>query len=230
MATIDDNLAGLRDRVRRWLHELNSDTSFWGDTFIDQMINVGYRRRSAQLVMAFEGYFTNVATRDVVVDQERYSWPPGFERCLKMEIVRSDGTRVPIERNERHYAVNNVNNQGASDTFLPTYRPIAGGFVLEPQPGMTVVDGLRIEYFGLPALMQNDGDSMHADFPRSLDEIVVLDAVLACMDSENLLESGSVRSAARYRSEFELDWERYIDTKVVSTNKIVPFAPHYADS
>ena len=59
---------------------------------------------------------------------------------------------------------------------------------------------------------------------------MVLDSVIACMDSENLLESGSVRSAARYRSEFELDWERYIDTKVVSTNKIVPFAPHYADS
>jgi hypothetical protein len=180
--------------------------------------------------MAFEGYFTNVGTRDVVVDQERYTWPPGFERVLKMEIVRSDGTRVPIERNERHYAVNNVNNQGGGDTYLPTYRPISGGFVLEPQPGATVADGLRIEYYGLPTLMQNDGDSMHADYPRSFDEIVVLDSVVACMDSENLLESGSVRSAQRMRKEWEEDFMRYIDTKVVSTNKIVPFAPHYADS
>jgi hypothetical protein len=230
MAVIDDNLAGMRDRVRRWLHELNDSTSFWSDTFIDQMLNVSYRRRCAQLVMAFEGYFTNVATRDQVADQERYAWPPGFERVTKLEIVRTDGTRVPIERFERHYSVNYVNTAAQADSYLPTYRPISGGFVLEPPPGSTVADGIRMEYFGLPALMQADGDSMHVDFPRSLDEIVILDSVIACMDSENLLESGSVRSAQRMRSEYEFDWERYIDNKVISTNKIVPFAPHYGDA
>lgn len=230
MAVIDDNLAGLRDRVRRWLHELNSDTSFWSNTFIDQMINVSYRRRSAQLVMAFEGYFTNVATRDIVGDQERYAWPPGFERLLKLEIIRTDGTRVPLERWERHYSVNYVNNVAVSDSYLPTYRSISGGFVLEPGPKESMTDGIRIEYHGLPALMQNNGDSMHVDFPRSLDEIVVLDAVIACMDSENLLETGSVRSAQRMRQEYELDWERYIDNKMISTNKIMPFVPHYGDA
>lgn len=230
MATIDDNLGGLRNRTRRWLHELSPTNSFWTDTFIDQQINASYRGRCAELVMAHEGFFTNVATRDLVDGQERYAWPPGFERCLKMEKVRSDDTTVPIERAERHYAAKYTNVGGGQDAYWCNWRPIGGGFVLEPAPGADVTNGLRMEYYGLPTLMQADGDSMHADFPRSLDELVVLDSVVACMDSENQLETGARRTALRQRSEWEIRWERFIDTRVVSTNKIMPFAPHYADA
>lgn len=230
MATIDDNLGGLRDRVRRWLHEISSDTSFWSDTFISQQINVSYRRRCANLVMAHEGYFTNVATRNLTADQERYVWPPGFERCMKMEIVRSDGSTVPLERLERHYAAKLDDPGGGRDTYAPTYRPIGGGFVLEPSPGTTVENGLRIEYHGLPTQMQVDGDSMHADFPRSFDELVVLDAVVACMDSENMMEIGGARTAVRQRTDWEWDFARYIDGRMVSTNKIIPFIPYYGDA
>jgi hypothetical protein len=229
MAIINDNLAGLRDRTRRWLHEVDSSSSFWSNTFIDQQVNVSYRRRSAQLVMAYEGFFTNTATRNLVADQGRYAWPPGFERLTKLEIVRSDGTTVPIERDERHYRVKfpATNNQ---DSYLPTYRPISGGFVLEPAPQDAVTDGIRLEYSGLPTLMQVDGDSLHVDFPRSFDEIVVLDAAIACADSENLLETGAVRAMLRMRSDWELDWERYIDGRMTSINKIHPFVPHYGDA
>jgi hypothetical protein len=230
MATIDDNLSGLRDRTRRWLHELAPGNSFWSNTFIDQQINVSYRRRCANLVMAFEGYFTNVATRDLVADQERYAWPPGFERCEKMELVRTDGTTVPLEAQRRHYSVNFTEVNNTQDSYVPTYRPIGGGFVLEPAPGETTANGIRMEYHGLPTLMQADGDSMHADFPRSFDELVVLDSVIACMDSENLMETGAMRTALRQRSDWEQDWERYIDGKIIGTNKIQPFVPHYADA
>jgi hypothetical protein len=231
MATIDDNLGGLRNRARRHLHEVAPDNSFFSDTFMDQQINVSYRRRSAQLVMAHEGFFTNVATRDITADTSRYAWPPGFERLLKMEIVRTDGTTVPLERNERHYAVNLANTGGDSqDSYAPQYRPISGGFTMEPTPKTTVANGLRIEYYGLPTQMQNDGDSLHSDFPRSFDELIVLDCVIACMDSENMMESGAMRTSIRNRAEWEHDWSRYIDNRVISTNKIMPFAPHYADA
>lgn len=230
MAVIDDNLAGLRDRTRRWLHELAPGNSFWSNSFIDQQINVAYRRRCAQLVMAFEGFFVNVATRDLIADNARYSWPPGFERLQKMEIVRSDGATVPLERRERHYAALPAEIGGLQDAYLPAYRPIGGGFVLEPRPGETTVNGLRIEYHGLPTLMQNDGDSMHSDFPRSMDEIIVLDTVIACMDSENLMETGTMRTVLRQRSDWEFDFARYIDNRMISTNKITPFAPHYVDA
>lgn len=230
MATIDDNLRGLRDRVRRWLHEVAATNSFWNNTFIDQQINASYRRRCAQLVMAYEGFFTNIATRDLEADQERYAWPPGFERLLRMELIKSDETRVPIERYERHYARNFTDTGNSQDTYVATYRPIGGGFVLEPAPGEDVTNGLRIEYYGLPTQMQQDGDSFHADFPRSFDELIVLDAVIACLDSENLVELGGARTVLRQRRDWELDFERYIDSRIISTNKIIPFIPHYPDS
>jgi len=223
MAVLDDNLGGLVDRVRRWLHELSPDNSFWSNTFISQQLN-------ANLVMAHEGYFTNVATRDIVADQERYAWPPGFERCLKMELVRSDGTTVPVERWERHYTSNSPTGASGQDLYAATWRPIGGGFVLEPTPATAVTDGIRIEYHGLPTQMQADGDSMHADFPRSFDELIVLDAVIACMDSENQIETGAMRTAVRHRMEWDIDFSRYIDSRVVSTNKIMPFIPHWENA
>jgi len=231
MAAITDNLSGYKDRVRRWVHELSPTNSFWSETFITQQLNVNYRRRCAQLTMAHEGYFVNVATRDITADQERYAWPPGFERILKMELIRSDNTRVIVQRNERHFQPNPANTvaQGR-DNYYPTYRPVSGGFVLEPTPGTSVTDGLRIEYGGLPAALDADGDSWHVDFPRSLDELVILDTVVACLDSENLLETGSIRTVARMRQEFELDWERYIDGRIEGPNMIEPFNPHYSDA
>lgn len=224
---LEDNLAGYRDRVRRWLHELAPGNSFWSNTFIDQQINVSYRRRCANLVMAHEGYFTNVAERNLTADQERYAWPPGFERLLKIEMVRSDGVRIPLERNERHYNATYVNTGFTQDNYMPGYRPVSGGFVLEPPPGADITNGIRIEYYGLPTTMANDGDSFHADFPRSFDELVILDSVVACMDSENLMETGSMRTALRQRAEWEQEFSRYIDGKIVGTNKVVPFFANY---
>jgi len=227
MAVIDDNLAGLRDRVRRWLHELVPGNSFWTNTFIDQQINVSYRRRCANLVMAYEGYFTNVAVRSLTADQDRYAWPPGFERLTKIELVRSDGTRIPLQRDERHFSATFVNTSFTQDNYMPTFRPISGGFVIEPPPGADITNGLRIEYYGLPTLMQNDGDSMHPDFPRTFDELVVLDAVISCMDSENLMETGAQRTALRNRTDWERDWERYIDNKIIGVNSVTPFFGNY---
>jgi hypothetical protein len=147
-----------------------------------------------------------------------------------MEIVRSDGTTVPLEREERHYSANFVNAGSGRDGFRPNYRPIGGGFVLEPPPGETVTDGLRIEFYGLPAELTVNGDSFHVDFPRSFDELVILDAVCAALDSENLMETGMPRTVLRLRQEWELDWERFCDSRMISTNKIKPFSPHYGDA
>jgi len=179
--------------------------------------------------MSFEGYFVNVATRNLVADQERYAWPPGFERLLKVELVRSNGNRSIVSREERHFATHSATITAGRDSYMPNYRSIGGGLVLEPPPKEAVTDGLRIEYTGLPATMEADGDSMHADYPRSFDELVVLDAVVACMDSENVLEIGQARTVLRQRNEWEVDFERFIDGRMVGVNKIKPFNPHYSD-
>lgn len=230
MATANsDTLAGYIIRIRQWLHEVSPTKSYYTDNLLKRLFNSNYRRRSAQLVMAHEGYFTMVATRDLVADQAKYAWPPGHERNLKLELVRTDGTTVPIEPFERHYSRNFPASTGGDD-YMPTWRPISGGFVLEPTPNESVTGGLRIEYHGLPALLTDDDDSIHTDFPRTFDELLILDTVVAALDSEGLAETGMTKTVLRQRQEFEWDFLRYIDQRVVRIQKVDPFIPHYGDA
>jgi hypothetical protein len=216
-------------RVRRYLNEEDASISRWTDPFLKQLFNAQYRMRCAELEMAHEGYFTIVATRDIVANQNRYSWPSGFNRLFKMEVVRSDGRRVPVQREERHFNVLHTPNSGGDD-WVPTYRPVGSGFMLEPASNLAVTNGLRLEYTGTPEELTADADVLHSDFPSNLDELLVLDTVIVALDAEVIQEDGQLRSILRQRAEWQARWDRYIDGRMVSRQKVTPFAPHYNDA
>lgn len=218
-------------RVRRYLNEDTAAKSRWTDEFLKHLFNTQYRLRCAELQMAHEGYFTIVATRDIVANQNRYAWPANFQRLFKMEVVREDGRRVPIQREERHYHVLQIPNSGG-DEWLPNYRPVGSGFMLEPASNVDITNGLRIEYTGIPVELTDDGDTLHSDFPGILDELLVLDTVVVAMDAERYLESapGQLDSIQRQRAEWQVKWERFIDSRMVARQKVTPFVTHYLDS
>lgn len=229
MAQLTGTLANFIVRVRRWLNEDTESKSRWTDDFLKQLFNTQYRLRSGELVMCYEGYFTIVATRDVIANQNRYAWPSGFSRLLKMEVVREDGRRVPIQREERHYHILHIPNTGG-DQWTPNYRPIGSGFMLEPASNTDIVNGLRLEYTGVPEELTADGDNLHSDFPTLFDELLILDTTVAALDAEGLQETGSYPTVLRQRKEWEVRWERYIDGRMVSRQKITPFITHYGDA
>lgn len=222
-------LSSFKTRIRRYLREGTSATSFWDDNFITQLFNACYRRRCSQLVMAHEGWFVNVATRDITADQDRYAWPTGHQRTTKLEIVRSDDRTVPLQRRERH-AKGNPAEGSAGDSYCPTWRPLGNGFVLEPKPQETDTDALRLEYVGLPAELSAEGDSTHVSFPDLFEELLIFDVVVACYDAEGMQESGQLKSLLRLRQEWEFDWERFIDNRTIGRQEIEPFNPHYPDA
>jgi len=49
-------------------------------------------------------------------------------------------------------------------------------------------------------------------------------------DIEGIQESGQVRSLLRLRAEWEEDWERFIDRRVISRPGVTPFVAHYNDA
>jgi hypothetical protein len=224
-----DNFGGYVTRVRGILHEANSDASMWSDSFIKQMLNDNYRLRCTQLIMAFEGYFIEIAERNIVADQSRYAWPAGFERLIKLELNRTDGSTVPLARYERHDS-RNYAPQAGGDSYHPNYRPIGSGFVLEPGPTEAVTNGLRIEYCALPAELIADDDVLHPDFPRTYVSLLIYDSAVAALDSEHLMENGQPTTIVRLRNEYELSFERYIDGRMVSLDSVTPFVGHYGDS
>jgi hypothetical protein len=226
---LQNTFSQLKVRTRRYLKEETASTSHWSDDFLQQLINAQYRLRCAQLQSAFEGWFVNVATRDLEADVGRYSWPSNFQRETKLELVREDGRTVPLQRFERHGEINPPPVSGGDDYF-PTWRPLSNGFVLEPTPTTTVSGGLRIEYEGLPEELTAAGDVLHPSFPSQLDELVVLDAAIAAFDAEGMQESGQQRSLLRLRAEWDFEWQKFIDQRVISRPGITPFITHYNDA
>jgi len=219
-----DDLQTFRTRIRRYLRETNADTSFWTEPFLNQMFNASYRHRCAQLIMAFEGFFTQVATRDLTADKDTYGLPEGTQRVLKIELVRSDGTTVPLERWERHDESNPTStNSSVGDSYLPNYRPLSNGFKLEPGPTETVTDGLRIEYSGVPVILSANADKLHPSYPELLDELLVLDTVVLALQAEGVHEAGPQAAIYRMRSEWEFQFERFIEQRFVSRDRIDPF-------
>jgi len=219
------NLGEFRTAIRRYLKETNADTSYWDNNFLDAMFNAQYRKRSAQLIMAFEGWYLNVVTRDVTADQARYAFPDGMQRVQKMELVRTDGRTVPLMRVERHRDFNPANStMGTSgDSYLPNYRLQGNGFILEPTPSETVADGIQLEYAGIPTAVVTESDYLHPSWPELFEELLILDTVVAAFDAEGNQETGLVRSILRQRMEWEEQFERFIEQRTVSTQEIEPF-------
>jgi len=225
MPQLNNTLSSLLIRVRRYLQEPDSTKSFWTDNFIKQMLNANYRLRCADLSLAFEGFFVNVVQTDLTADQARYAWPPNFQRMAKMELVRTDGTRIPIQRFERHEGVlRNDGTAGGDIGYLPTFRPIGSGFELEPGPSETVADGIRLEYWGIPVELEADSDVLHADFPSLFDEMLVLDTAISALHSETIMESqGLTRTLERERERWEDKWNSFIEGRIVGRQQVTPF-------
>jgi hypothetical protein len=179
--------------------------------------------------MAYEGWFVSIAVRDLVTNTAQYAFPTNFLRLEKIEIVRSNGNTVPLRQWKRHEGTN-IADGPLGDQYLPTYRPLGNGFILEPTPQETVTNGLRIEFAAVPAELSADGDTMHLSFSENFEEIVVLDTVVACFDAEGQNESGQVRSILRLRAEWEEDWIRFIDSRVIAKQEVQGFSGHYVDS
>lgn len=218
-----DNLGQFRTRVRRYLRESDGDVSYWSDAFLNQLFNAAYRRRCSQLIMAHEGYFTLIATRDLEEGKSTYGFPSGTQRCLKVELVRSDGTRFPLERDEKiEVGVPPTTSSGAGDSYVPSYRPISNGFILEPTPQQTVTNGIRLEYSGVPVYLSNDSDTPHLAFPEILDEILVLDTVMAALEAERMHELGPGLAIQTMRGEWEIDWTRFVERRIIARERTTP--------
>lgn len=233
MATLlNPTLGSMKTRCRRYLNEVDAAKSYWTDNLLQQVINSNYRMRCAELHMVFEGFFVNVAQRDIVAKQSRYAWPPNFQRMHKMELVRTDGRRVPLLRWERHEEVVNPPGSGG-DVYYPTYRPIGSGFELEPGSSTNIPNGIRMEYYGIPVELEEDNDVLHPDWPDLFTEMLVLDASISAINIEQLMDEGQglVRTMEHERSRWEERWEQYIDARMAaSRNRISPFVAGYRDA
>jgi len=195
------------------------------------MFNASYRRRCSQLIMAYEGWFTQVAMHNLTTGQSTYGNPPGLLRYLKVQLVRSDGRLVPLRRDERQEGgVSPDASSPVGDSYLPTWRPYSNGLIFEPTPNETVTNGIRLEFSGVPVFLSADADKLHPSFPELFDELLVIDTVVLALEAEGVHESGPAAAIYRMRMEWSEDWERFIEQRSISRDRIEPFVPFDIDS
>lgn len=223
-----ETLSSLRTRTRRWLHEPVAAESFFSDNLIDNLINAAYRRRCAQIIMASEGSFVQTVSVNIKANEAFYNWPSGLTRVKRVDYVTTDGTEIPIPRFERHTQPINPNNYFSSESVF-TFRPKANGIVLEPTPSEDVTNGLKFEYTGTPPELTADTSPISAEFPDIYTELIVLDVVVYLLDTEGNLEEGNVRASQRARAELEIDFNRWVETKIIKAQAIQPGEHHYSD-
>lgn len=229
---MSDTLTNFKTRIRRYLREPDPTNSFWTDDFLVDMFNLSYHRRCAQLIMSYEGYFTIVGTRSIVANKARYALPSGASRILKLERVMTNGTTCPMRRWERHEEANPAasTTSMSGDDYLPTFRPMANGFILEPTPIENVTNGLRIEFSGLPDKLSGDSDQTHPSFPEIFENLLILDTCVTALDAEGAQETGRMLALMRNRSEIEEDFRRYIESRVTLGTETEPYVGPYWDS
>ena len=219
------NLATLLTRTRRWIHELVESESFFSNNLMTNLLNASYKRRVSQIIMAYEGDFTQTALRDLTADQASYAWPADLARLRRLDQRTPDGTRIPIPRFERHTEITNP-----TSVEPITFRPTGSGFILEPTPSVTITNGLYVEYQVTPNDLEANGDTLHTDWPEMYTELLILDTVAYLMDSESNLEDGAARSILRARAEMDQDFDRWINSKIIKRQNVQPLVGHYIDS
>lgn len=224
------SLSTLRTRVREFIHQEDPTTSMFTNSLITNVLNDSIKKRWNQLDRAHEGRFVQVATIDIVADQARYSWPTGFQRHLKLEYETTDGTLIPLMRDERHTSSINPDTSYPYGSTCPyTFKPLGGGFMLEPTP-QTATGSLRIEYVAAPPDLSADGDEISDDFPSIFNPLIILDTVVALLDSTTQLEDGVVKAVLRAREEWAREWMQYINRLITSNNEIGQWSSHYPDA
>lgn len=183
------NRLQLRERVRGYLDE--PVAAFWTDAELNNWINQGYFFYYQWVVMSFDGYFAEETNLNIVANQALYPMPANFYKIRLLERIFSTFT-VPLRVFDRMESANMTSNTNFSNLYLPTYRFEGSSVVLEPTPGLSITNGLRLEYVPQPVQMNLDSDSPDPDFLVMWEETIVLRAAIAAkMKEESVVNQGT---------------------------------------
>lgn len=177
-------LGALRGRVRSYLDEPTA--AFWSDAELNNYINQAYFYNYMELVDAYENYFAQVVSINIVAGTDTYALPANFDKIRLLERVVDNAVTIPLQEFNRIEASNLINTFTATNLFLPTYRFSGGNFILEPMPQVSITNGLRLEYVPAPVAMAIDADQPNANFLDHWQEIIVLRAVISAKLKEEM--------------------------------------------
>lgn len=195
-------LGNLVDRVAQKLGD--PTFSFYEEATIKQAIGDSYVYYIDRMVDMGAGYFETTTDLDIVANTETISLAnldPPFRRISLLEKYVTNG-RVPLEPYERRYKFLSTIGVGSGNTYIPTYKRRGLNLVLEPPPGASETNGLKLDYVYIPELpnsSSSDSFTFEEQFPDLYEVNIVLRACIKLLEEKDA--SGGVSDIATFRNE-----------------------------
>jgi len=133
----------------------NSNTTTYSDADLDAAINSYYDLFCTEILDAMDDwdFGAEIATTDLVANQQEYSFPSDILKIKRMEITY-DGTNwyevTSLDVNERSSTADSTSVAADFDQSEPFYDLMDDSLMLYPIPTAAVSDGLKIWYSKLP--------------------------------------------------------------------------------
>jgi hypothetical protein len=147
------NRSSLRAMLKRRLYEPDSENDQWTTDELNSFLNEGYRMTSLAAYQDNPSALLVVARRNLVADQNEYSWPYDMVYDLSLGILNDEGKYSAIARRPLEML---LANDAAASNPATTYQFADYGrfFYLSPAPTASVTDGIQLTY--VPALALSD--------------------------------------------------------------------------
>jgi hypothetical protein len=157
MATEVNELLNLLDirQYTTWLLEQDQAgvDDFWTEDIVNGFITAEHTKLVTQINQSYEEFFTEIATTDIVADQEMYQLPTDGRTLNRLEYSGNPGTVqwTPIEPKQvmeidKFWVNGGVQPLNANITRRIVYHFIAGSFRIVPFFNAAVTGGLRLWY------------------------------------------------------------------------------------
>lgn len=180
-----------------------------------QAIGDAYRFYVRKLVKMGSGYFETTTNLSITANVETISLAslvPAFWKESLIEKYVTNG-RVPLEPYERRYKFLSTTGVGSGNTYIPTYKFRGLNLVLEPPPGASETNSIKLDYVYVPIfpnLLTPDSFTFDAQFPDIYEDNIVLRACVKLLEEKDA--TGGVSDIATFREELkQLDLD-FIDT------------------
>jgi hypothetical protein len=168
--------------ARRLLRQPDPSNSQWTDEDLLAWLNEAVRIHMCELTGLDEGHFTGIDDLNIVSGTETIALPTD---CFMVKVVYKKVNNGFVPLNYRNTLNVGYSTQGGTspELYQPYYFFRGNSLVVRPVPNFSETDGIRVEYFQMPAILTDSSDQLSAQiapvFRQSVEAYVVYMAKLS---------------------------------------------------
>lgn len=200
-------LGDMVDNVSRKLGDPNRQ--FYTEQEIKQAIGESYRIYYMRLIREAEGFFETFINLDITSGSAFVSllgFDPPYKGVSQLYRYVTNGL-VPLQEQEGRFTSIYTLAVGTGDSYIPQYKQQGNYLVLNPPPGASETNALKLDYVYIPDFPTAESlDSFLFDdnFPTVYETNVEIRATLKCLETKDV--SGGLSDQSTFVQELtELD-------------------------